>query len=178
MPLRRWKKLSETTLFRNTWWQYRQDSFELPDGGTGEYHYVHTEGASMVIPVQDDGKIILVRQYRYLGARESLEFPCGGVKAGKTFEETAAQELAEEAGLAAGSLEWIGTFNPYNGVTDELCRVYLAAGLLEAESLPDDTEEFERIVVLPAEIEQKVQEGEIWDGMTLAAWAIARKRVQ
>ncbi len=178
VPLRRWKKLSQTIRFKNTWWQYRQDSFELPDGGKGEYHYVHTEGASLVIPVHGDGRITLVRQYRYLGDRESLEFPCGGVKAGKTFEETAAQELAEEAGLAAGSLEWIGTFNPYNGVTDELCRIYLAEQLQEVESLPDDTEEFERVDLLPAEIEKKVHTGEIWDGMTLAAWAFARQHIR
>ena len=119
------------------------DRFEIPGGLTGEYHYVHTEGSSMVIPFTGDGNIVLVNQYRYLCGRESIEFPCGSVKKGSTHRETAHLELEEETGYRALSMEALGDFNPYNGVTNEICKVYLARNLRSTEPRPDETEEFE-----------------------------------
>lgn len=174
MPLQPWKRISEKTLFKNPWWTYKLDSFEMAGGRRGEYHYVHTLGASLVIPVLSDNRIMLVRQYRYLCDRESVEFPCGGVKEGSNFEHTAREELAEECGLKAKTMEEIGEFNPYNGVTNEICRIFLARDLVPALSKPDATEEFERVSVTPKELEAKIASREIWDGMTLAAWAFAR----
>ena len=76
MSLKKWKKLSETVLIKNSWWTYKKDKTILPSGKLGEYHYVHTNGASMIVPVLNDNKVVLVNQYRYLNDRESLEFPC------------------------------------------------------------------------------------------------------
>ncbi|MEX2116427.1 MAG: NUDIX hydrolase [Bacteroidota bacterium] len=177
MPFRRWKTLTSKILHKNPWWTYKLDTFEVPNGYKGEYHYVHTEGASMVVPVLDDGKVVLVNQYRYLRDMPSLEFPCGGVKKGHTYEETADLELAEEAGFKARHKELIGEFNPYNGITDEVCRVYVARELKRIEKKPDVTEEFEEMHLTPREVDLKIEKGEIWDGMTLAAWAIARRRL-
>src|SRR5437870_4280953 len=116
MPLKSWKKLNQDFELKNPWWTYRRDSLELPSGKRGEYHYVHTPGSSMIVPVIPDGRLLLVNQYRYLRGRESLEFPCGGVKEGSSFEETARLELAEETGYQADDLQPAGEFNPYNGV--------------------------------------------------------------
>jgi ADP-ribose pyrophosphatase len=174
MPLRPWKKISQETLFDNPWWSYRRDQCELPSGKSGEYHYVHTNGSSMVIPVMGNGKVVMVKQFRYLLARESLEFPCGSVKDGSSHEVTARQELGEETGFAAGELVRIGEYNPYNGVTDEICKVYVARHLQAAGGVPDDTEEFELVNLWPSEIDRRVSDGTIWDGMTIAAWAITR----
>lgn len=174
MPILRWKKLSERIASANPWWEYRIDTFRLPKGTEGEYHYVYTRGASMVIPLLSDGRIVLVNQYRYLCDRESLEFPCGGVKENSDYLKTAAQELAEEAGFTARDWKLLGTFNPYNGVTNEICNVYLARGLSQVESKPDLTEEFEHVLLSPAELEARIQAGEVWDGMTLAGWTLAR----
>ncbi len=175
MPLQHWKKLTEKTLHKNPWWTYKVDTFNIRAGQTGEYHYVHTPGASLVIPILDDGKILLVRQYRYLCDRESLEFPCGGVKEGSTYENTAREELAEETGFTASSFEAVGEFNPYNGVTDEICRVFFARQLSKVESSPDTTEEFEQHRLSTHELQLKIDAGEVWDGMTLAAWSLARR---
>jgi len=177
MSFQRWKTLTSKILHKNPWWTYKLDAFETPKGYKGEYHYVHTEGASMVIPVLEEGKVVLLTQYRYLRDMPSLEFPCGGVKEGHTYEETADLELAEEVGFKAKHKELIGEFNPYNGVTDEVCRVYLAKGLERIESKPDETEEFEEMHLTPGEVDLKIERGEIWDGMTLAAWAIVRSRL-
>ena len=177
MPLPKWKKLRESVLLANSWWEYRKDDFELPRGEQGEYHYVHTNGSSLIVPVLNDGRIVLVNQYRYLCDRESLELPCGGVKKRSTFDRTAVEELAEEAGYVAR--EWIlaGEFNPYNGVTDELCRVYLAKNLSAVQSKPDVTEKFEKVPLTPLEIEARIVSGVIWDGMTIAAWTIAKNHL-
>ena len=177
MPLPRWKQLSRKTILENPWWKYWKDEFELPSGKRGEYHFVHTNGASMIVPVTNEGKLLLVNQYRYLNERESLEFPCGGVKAGSTYDETAAVELAEETNLVARNWMIAGEFNPFNGVTDEITRVFIARELFPTASKRDETEEFEKVALTPDEIEARIVSGVIWDGMTIAAWGIARNHL-
>jgi 8-oxo-dGTP pyrophosphatase MutT (NUDIX family) len=175
--LSRWKTLSSRILFSNPWWTYKLDRFRLANGHEGEYHYVHTEGASMVVPLTDEGRIILVNQYRHLCAKESLELPCGGVKPGRSYEETARIELEEETGFQAEQWEPVGEYNPYNGVTDEICKVYLARGLRMTSPKPDATEEFEIVSRFPHEVDELIERRVIWDGMTLAAWTLVRPRL-
>jgi ADP-ribose pyrophosphatase len=174
MSLSRWKTLKRKELFKNPWWIYRQDTFQMPNGEVDDYFYVHTNGSSMIVPVLGDGKIVMVKQYRYLCDEESLELPSGGVKAGSDYITTAANELEEEAGYRAADLRQVGQFNPFNGVTNEFCRVYIARGLQRIATKPDRTEEFEHHEFTPDEIDERIRSGEIWDGMTIAAWSIAR----
>jgi len=171
-----WKTLTRSLRFKNPWWSYGYDTVELPSGNTGEYHYVHSLGSACVIPLMDDGQIIMVNQFRYLGSRESVEFPCGAVKEGTTHDQTAWHELAEETGYSARTLLLVGEFNPYNGVTDELCRVYVAKDLQHVGASPDDTEQFEMVLLTADEIDRRIREGEIWDGMSIAAWHIVRAK--
>lgn len=177
MALSRWKTLSRSILFKNSWWTYFKDETLLPNGLKGEYHFVHTNGSSCIVPVLPDGRIAMVKQYRYLCERESIELPCGGVKEGYSFDETAVHELAEEAGFHAREWRIAGEFNPYNGVTDEICRVFIAKHLTPVIVAHDETEEFERIALTPEELEARIISGVIWDGMTIAAWAIAKPHI-
>jgi ADP-ribose pyrophosphatase len=174
--LAHWKKLTSKIVDQNPWWKYQLDSFQIPNGVKGEYHYVHTEGSSLIIPVMDDDKIILVNQYRYLRDRESIEFPCGGVQPGHTCDEMARLELEEETGYVAQSWKLVGEFNPFNGVTDEICKVFVARGLSFIKARPEATEEFEVLQVAPLELEAMIADEKIWDGMTLAAWLLVRKQ--
>ncbi len=174
MALQKWRKISEQVLFNNSWWEYRKDAFQLPHGKEGVYHYVHTNGASLIIPIMENGNVVVVKQYRYLCDRESVEFPCGGVKNGVSYEETARHELGEETGYTAKTLDEIGEFNPYNGVTDEICKVYVARDLQFIGGVPDETEQFEVLQLPPEEIDNQIKTGSIWDGMMMAAWQIAR----
>jgi ADP-ribose pyrophosphatase len=177
MSLRRWERLRLARETKNPWWTYRVEEYKLPSGNRGEYHYVHTNESSMAIHVLDDGRVILVRQYRYLCDRDSLEFPCGSVKDGSTYEQTARLELSEEAGLQASELLLVGEFNPYNGVTDEMCRVYITRGFTPSAAIPDATGEFEHVYLHPPEIDAALERGEIWDGMTIAAWLLGRTKI-
>ena len=158
----------------NPWWTYKRDTCQLPTGTMGEYHYAHTNGSTLIVPLLADGRLLMVQKYRYLGARESLEFPGGSVKDGATADETARLELAEETGYTANHLVLVSTFNPCNGLTDEICHVYLAWDLQYIGSKPDDTEEFEVLPLSPQDLEAKIRGGAIWDGMTLAAWQLVQ----
>jgi ADP-ribose pyrophosphatase len=177
MPLKVWKKQSEETLFKNRWWTYKRDMYELPSGKVGEYNYVHVSGSAMIIPILSDGRVLLVNQYRYLNNKESLEFPCGSVKEGASHEETARHELAEETGYSSKRFALAGEFNPYNGVTNEICKVFIARELYAVDSTPDETEEFELMPMTSDELDAKIRSGEIWDGMTIAAWCIVKQKV-
>ncbi len=174
MALAKWLTLTRTIRATNPWWTYRLNTFQLPNGAHGEYHFVHTNGSSLVIPILPNGRILLVNQYRYLADRESVEFPCGSVKDGSTYEETARHELREETGDTAAMLDDVGSFNPYNGVTDEFCRVFRASGLQFVGAEPEATEQFEFLEWSAAEIDRHIADGSLWDGMTIAAWTIAK----
>ncbi|HTP14101.1 MAG TPA: NUDIX hydrolase [Bacteroidota bacterium] len=176
--LRRWKSVSSRITKKNPWWTYKIDQYQIPGGVSGEYHYVYTQGSSMVIPILDNGNLVLVNQYRYLCDRESVEFPCGGVKPGRTYEEMAALELEEEAGYRSQHLERVAEFNPYNGVTNEICAVFIGRGLQKTVPKPEATEEFEMITCSPTELDDMIREGKIWDGMTLAAWSLVREKIR
>ncbi len=178
MGLKRGKKLSTETKFSNNWWSYKVDKYLFPSGKEGEYHYAFTHGSVFIVPITNDGRIILVKQYRYLNDRFSIEFPGGGVKKENNHDFEARKELIEETGQD-GDLEFIGMFNPYNGVTNEICKVYIARNLKpSAEFKKDDSEEFELGKYTTSEIEAMINNNEIYDGMTLASWSLVKNKLQ
>jgi ADP-ribose pyrophosphatase len=166
--------ISKKVIYKNPWWLYCLDQVVLPSGKTGEYHYALTNGSSMVIPVDQDGRLLLVKQYRYTGKRESIEFPCGGIKDGSSYDETARNELMEETGFMAEQIEAIGGFNPCNGMVDEICKVYIARNLQYVGARPDETESIELMRLSIQEIDELILNGKIWDGMTMAAWTLSK----
>ncbi len=174
--LARWKKISETVVNRNNHWTYKLDKFEIPNRGKGEYHYVHTNGSTLVIPILSSGKILLVNQYRYLVEEEVLEFPCGVLEENYEPAENAQKELREETGYEAGKLHFVGKFIPYSGVSDEISYVFIAENLKENPLPADETEEFELVELTVKELDEMISSNKIKDGMTLAAWTIAKRK--
>ena len=170
--LKHWEKLSSTVIHKNPWWTYTKDDFQIPGGMKGEYHAVTTNGSSLIVPIRNDGNIILVKQYRYLCDKESIEFPCGGVKEGKSYEAMAHLELEEETGYKSENLTYAAEFNPFNGVTNEICKIFIARDLLRSTPKPDVTEEFEILFKSKVEIQELISANTIWDGMTIAAWGL------
>ena len=170
--LKKLLRISTEILHKNPWWEYRRDKYLHPDNSEGEFYYAHTRGAVFVIPELGDGRLLMLRQFRYLNQRESLEFVGGGVKEGLSPEDSARDELLEEAGYRANELIPIGWFNPMNGASDEECYVYLARGLTPVQAKPEVSEEFEPVLITLTELMGCISAGEIWDGMTLAAYAL------
>lgn len=169
--LKHWKKISSIKIFDNKYWSYLLDTFDFGDGKIGEYHYVHTEGSTLIIPKLRD-KFILVEQFRYLHQTTSIEFPCGSIEKGLDEISNAKKELEEETGFGTDSLTKIGFFSPYNGVADEICHIYFTDNLFKKITQPDETEEFLIHFLTEEEIEKLITENIIWDGMTIAAWKI------
>jgi ADP-ribose pyrophosphatase len=169
------EKISSVTILKNPYWEYKHDTYTLPSSKVGDYYYVHTNGSVFVIPQLSNGDIVLCNQYRYLNQRESLEFPGGGLKSGIEPEVQAREELQEEAGYRAGTMHYLGVFNPMNGVTDELCHVFVARELELVQATPEESEEFEIVRMSPVQIREAIRSNHIWDGMTLAAWAMAEQ---
>ena len=172
MQFKKWQKISEKKLFGNNYWEYRLDIFKIENGEEKEYHYVQTPGSTMVVPLLSDGRFLLTKQYRYLNRATSIEFPNGGIIKGFSPHENARKELREETGFDAKVLLPLGKFNPFNGVTNELCHLFLAKELFESPLPPDETEEFELLRLTADEINSIIASGELWDGMSLAAWSI------
>lgn len=174
----KWKTIKSEIFKQTPWTTFVQNEFEMPNGKRGTYYFIKSNGSSMVVPVTDEGKIVLTRQYRYLIDADSLEFPAGGVKEGQSFEEAAAAELKEETGYTAGKLEYAGEFVPWNGVTDEKCKVFVANGLQKGEAELEETEEGMQIVLVTiGEMEEMINNNIIKDGQTLASWMLAKNKI-
>ncbi len=157
------------------WWQYKCDVIGGLNGEPGKYCYIETRGVAMVVPVLDDGRLILVRQYRYLADKFSIEFPGGGLQENETPMEAGKRELLEESGYSAENLIKIGSFEPSNGVIKDMSHIFIAHELEKTEDIK--AEEFEQTEVMIRridEFEEMIKRGEIWDGQTLAAWALAK----
>ncbi len=175
MIKRIWKTKSSRSIFENDYWTYKIDEFLIGENLEGEYHYVHSSGSTLVIPVTHNNNFLLVNQFRYLNKKEGIEFPCGLIENGLSPAENALKELREESGFSARTLTKIGEFSPFTGASDEICTVFLARDLFEAPLPKDATEEMELIELSLNELEAKIKVNEIWDGLTLAAWSLARK---
>ncbi|OWY58839.1 hypothetical protein B7486_77810, partial [cyanobacterium TDX16] len=106
--------------------------YEDPEGGTFEREVVHHPGAVSVVPVTDDGLVVMVRQFRVAVDDDVLEIPAGKRDVpGEAPEITAQRELGEEVGLHAERLELLARFHNSIGFSDELSHVYLGTGLTE-----------------------------------------------
>jgi ADP-ribose pyrophosphatase len=172
-----WKRLTTKVLQKNPWWEYRYDTCIMPNGKEGEYHYMHSLRSVAVVPVTDEGKIPLVRQYRYLFEKEMIDLPMGHVEEGQSALEAAHKELAEEVCFSAGKMEDVISFEPFVGKADDVCTVFVASQLRPVDSSCDESEEFEHLEVFPHELDEMIATGKITDGMTIAAWTLAKPRV-
>ncbi len=132
----------------------------------------------MVLPVLESGELVMIKQFRYLMGRTSLELPAGGIKRGMTPLATAQQELREEAGFVAERWEEIGRFAPCNGLSNELCHVFLATDLQQTAVEPESTEEMEVLHVSVASVTEMIRAGEVWDGMTLASFRYYEDKIE
>ncbi len=175
------KKKSEEIIHKNPRWECKRDLFEYSNGASGEYFYVQGLGASMIIPILDDGRLILVSQYRYLREKISIEFPCGGLNENESPQSGAERECFEETGYRSSNFIKIGTFDAAPATLKSTMHIFFADEL-DQVSTPnlDLSETLSGMQILyrrPDEFEDMIKRGEIWDGPTLAAWAMARDRV-
>ena len=165
-----WTTLGTRPVYDNPWIAVREDQILRPDGQPGIYGVVHFKNKAVgVLPVEADGSIWLVGQFRYTINAYSWEIPEGGGLMGEDPEVSARRELREETGLRAGRLELIGTSHLSNSVSDELAYLYRATDLTPGPSDPEGTERLEVRQVSWETAWEMVRGGKITDSMSVIA---------
>lgn len=161
--------LTQESVYRGKMLKIRVDTVALPNGEIAQREIVEHPGAVAMVPLTDDGKVVLVRQFRYPINRVTLEIPAGKLEFGEEPEATCARELAEETGLQASNLERLAEVVVTPGYSNEKIAIYKATGLKRIEAL-SEADEFIEIVEVPlAEAIAMVRRGEIVDAKTVIA---------
>jgi ADP-ribose pyrophosphatase len=173
-----WQTVSSREVYRNPWTHLREDVVRLPDGRTTIYGVVTFGECVGILPLADDGRVLLVRQYRYVQGTATWEMPTGGVKNGESLEAAARRELLEEAGLQAARLTHLSSYHTSKSVVRETAHLYLAEGLAVVETQERDETEFISTAWQPFEtVLAMVLSGEIMDSMTVIAVLIAARKL-
>jgi len=156
----------------------RSDRLRLPDGNETKLDIVQHVGSVVILPVDHDGNLVFVRQYRHATGLELLELPAGTLDEDEAPETCARREMREETGMAASKLEHLGGFYLAPGYSTEYMNVYLATDLHE-DPLEADADEFlsvERIGIKKAL--EMAERGEMPDAKSLAAFFLARPHLE
>lgn len=174
--LAEFRKLAETQVWSSPLLRLTRSTFASPEGETFERDVVHHPGAVVVVPMLDDRRVLLVRQYRAAVETDLLELPAGKRDVDREAPEvTAARELAEEVGRAAGHLELVARFYNSAGFSDELSWLYLATGLTECDHSLQGIEEnhmTEEDVSLD-DLDELISSGAIIDAKTIIGLTLA-----
>src|SRR5579885_1281863 len=165
-----WKTLGSKLVYDNPWISIREDDVLRPDGAPGIYGVVHYKNKAIgVLPIDRDGMVLLVGQYRYPLDLYPREIPEGGCPEGEEPLEAAKRELLEETGMTAASWEQLGTAHLSNSVSDEEAIWFLATDLQDGTPNPDGTEELAyRKVHFDAALHM-VMTGQITDALSVLA---------
>lgn len=168
-------------LCRKLFFQGRKFHFEvnqlsLPNGAVGDYECIRHPGGALVVPVTNDGKLVLVKQYRFAVESRVLEFPAGTIELGENPEETIKREIEEETGYKAHKWTNLGKFPLAPGYSDEFIYAFLAQDLEKLPHPPaqDEDEDIEVILMTPKEFESLALTSSAIDAKTICSYFLAR----
>jgi ADP-ribose pyrophosphatase len=168
--------LDSEQVFHGKLLDVRRDRVRLPDGGTATREYIVHGGAVLALPVRDDGRLVLVRQYRYPLARVFLEFPAGKLDPGEAALASARRELEEEAGYTAARWTRLGVVHPVISYSTEAIELYLAEQLTHVGAKLDPGEFLEVVTMTLDEVLAAVDAGDITDAKSVAAALLYARR--
>lgn len=159
--------IDSTTVFKGHFLHAVRDTVVLPDGQQATREYVKHPGAVMVIPLLDDGRVVLERQYRYPLQRAMIEFPAGKIDPGEDILACARRELREETGYVAREWARAGVLHPVLAYADEFIEIWFARGLTLGERELDAGEFLDVLAVSPDELLAACRDGTVTDAKTL-----------
>lgn len=172
MPEREYKTIDSQTEFQGEIITVMFDRVLLPDGLIHNREYVRHPGAVGIVPVTEDMKALLVKQYRHATNAELWEIPAGKLDAGESPQGCAMRELEEETGLT-GDLTPIGAFYTTPGYSDEMFYLYKATRLTGTHRLPHDEEIIEHKYIDLNDALKMIKDGIIADGKTICGLCLA-----
>lgn len=164
------KRMGRELACQGTVLKVYKDHMKFSNGNTEDWDFIHHDGAAAVIPVMDDGKILMVKQYRNALERDTLEIPAG--KLDDPDEEgivCASRELKEETGYSSDDLEWLLTIRTTVAFCDERIEVFVARNLIPGEQHLDEDEFVDVKAYKLEELKEMIFEGKIQDSKTMAA---------
>ena len=164
------KRMGRELAYQGTVLKVYKDHMKFSNGNTEDWDFIHHDGAAAVIPVMDDGKILMVKQYRNALERDTLEIPAG--KLDDPDEEgivCASRELKEETGYSSDDLEWLLTIRTTVAFCDERIEVFVARTLIPGEQHLDEDEFVDVKAYKLEELKGMIFEGKIQDSKTMAA---------
>ncbi len=159
--------VAQTQVYRGQLLDVRRDTVRLPDGRQAGREYVVHPGAVMIVPLLDDGRLVVERQWRYPLQRAFVEFPAGKLDAGETALACAARELAEETGYRAAEWARAGVLHNAIAYSTEGIEVWFARGLVAGERRLDAGEFLDVFATTLDELEAQAARGELTDAKTL-----------
>lgn len=148
----------------------------LPNGSEGDWECIRHPGGALAVPVTPEGKLVLLRQYRFAAAGRLLEFPAGTIEPNEDPAETIKREIEEETGYRAHKWKKLGQFFLAPGYSDEIIYAFLAQDLEPLEKPPaqDDDEDMETVLFTPQELEEAILAGEPVDAKSISSFFLAR----
>jgi ADP-ribose pyrophosphatase len=161
--------ITSSHVFDGTLLQVYVDEVKLPDGSTSTRDWIKHPGASAVVPVFEDGTIMLLKQFRYPPQKLFIEVPAGKIDPGETPLTSARRELEEESGFSCENLEKVGSLYPAIGYADEEIFVYVGWGLQETSKQTDHDEFLINYRIPFSKALQMIENGDIKDGKTISA---------
>lgn len=167
--------ISSETIAQGGMLTVKRDQVTLPNGGTGQREYVVHPGAVIVIPLLDNGNLLLERQFRYALNQVFIELPAGKIDAGEAPLTTGKRELLEETGYSATEWHSLGLQHPCIGYSNEVIHCYLARGLTLGQHQRDDDEAMELFEMSLEDCLTAVKSGEITDSKTIVALFLAEQ---
>jgi ADP-ribose pyrophosphatase len=151
------------------------DEAKLPNGRISSREWIKHPGASAIVPIFENGDVMLVNQFRYPSQQIFLEVPAGKIDEGENPHQTAVRELKEETGLSCEELHYVGHFFPAIGYADEVIHIYVAIKLTHNENATDDDEFVQKERVPFSKAIELIYSGEINDGKTICCLLRAQK---
>lgn len=173
------KRLSRDLVQKGAIIDYYQDTIQVPNGNVVKWDFIKHNGAAAVVPVDEQGRLILVRQYRNALDRETLEIPAGGLNGPEeSTMDAAARELTEETGFHAEKLELLLSIRTTVAFCNEKIDIYVATGLTPGHQHLDEDEYVEVQAYTVEELVEKVFSCEIQDSKTVAAILAYQEKYQ
>jgi ADP-ribose pyrophosphatase len=153
--------------YQGSFLKVQRDTIELPDGKRTKREYILHPGAVVILPLLDDGTVLMERQYRYPLHEVFIEFPAGKIDKGEETLVAAQRELEEETGYTGGEWQFVCKIHNAIAYSDEYLDLYLARGLKAGKQKLDDGEFLETFTATIDELLQWVREGKITDVKTV-----------